>query len=131
MSLDNLQNATLNYVSQSKLFITFIPYSKIITLIYGVYSVIYSLGFLNLIMQYVWCVGGILYFLSIIGLIISFAKNDMLPVIALFVLMAIGDLLSVIGSGMFGVSIQSAVYMVIYIYLAYKSLVRYNTSSTK
>lgn len=142
MGLDNLQNVMLKYLCENKLFNKLIPYSGMATIIYGLYCLLYNLPFiysipiLYKIRNFVWIFVGIIYVISIFGLIISFAKNDMVPIMILFASLSVSDILTAISSLMseyLGIShtIQDLIYVVIYAYFAYMAMVRYNQTGGK
>lgn len=131
MSLENLQNTMLNYLCENKLFNKLIPLSGLATVIYGIYSVLYNINFLHTIVGLFLPISGIIYLISILGLIISFAKNDMLPIMTLFLLLGISKLITVAGTiingyTVFRLSVQAIIYVLIYFYFAYVAMVRYN-----
>lgn len=133
MSLENLQKAMYDYICENNIFKKIIPFSALITVIYGIYSLIYSIGLFYTIMNLVEIVGGAIYIVSVLGLIVSFAKNDMLPILALFGLLCISYLIYAV-SFMFkeyttiSLVIEYFVYALIYGYFAYIAMVRYNKS---
>lgn len=142
MELSNLQNVMFGYLCQNKLFNKIIPFSSTATIIYGIYSVLYNLPFiysiplLYKIRNFVWVFVGIIYIICILGLIISFAKNDMMPIMILFALLSVSDILKTISSLMneymgIGYAIQDLIYVGIYAYFAYMAMVRYNKTGGK
>lgn len=131
MGLENLQNTMLNYLSENKLFKYIMPFSALSTVIYGIYSVLININFLHTIVGLFLPISGIIYLISILGLIISFAKNDMLPIMALFLLLGISNLITVAGTiingyAVFRLTVQTIIYILIYFYFAYTAMVRYN-----
>lgn len=133
MTLDTLQKTLYDYLCENKLFSKLIPFSGIATIIYGVYFVLNYVPFLSSIIGVFQYIAGILYFLSILGLIISFAKNNMMPIVVLFALMGIGriiDVIMLLGNGYIRASfiVSPIVYAIIYLFIAYKAMVRYNKS---
>lgn len=140
MNLSNLQKVMYNYICENKLFSWLIPYSSIATMIYGIYSLLYNISsgihLLNSIMNFIWIFVAIIYVISILGLIISFAKNDMVSIMILFAILAISDLISAI-SGLTSeyhsieLIINDLVYAVVYAYFAYMAMVRFNQSGGK
>lgn len=142
MELNNLQKVLFEYVCQNKLFKGLIPISGKATIAYGIYAVLYDLpfiyqiGILQSIRNFIWIFGAFIFVTSILGLIISFAKNDMLPIMALFGLLCISYILTLITAvtsthmGMRFV-LQALFYIIVYAYFAYKAMIRYNQAGGK
>lgn len=133
MSLENLQNAMYSYICKNAMFNKIIPFYSLATVIYGIYSLLYNIRLLHTMMNLVWVVGGIIYLISVLGLIISFAKNNMVPIMVLFALLCISHLIAAVGylfQEYTGIkfAIQSFIDTLIYGYFAYIAMVRYNKS---
>lgn len=142
MELNNLQNVMFEYVCQNKLFKGLIPISGKITLAYGIYSVLYNLPFIyqigifQSVKSFFLIFGAFIYVTSILGLIISFAKNDMLPIMALFGLLFISytlTFITAITSAYIGMCfvLQALLYTIVYAYFTYKAMIRYNQTGGK
>ena len=142
MELNELQNVMLSYLRSNQLFNKILPFSGKATMMYGVLNLIFGLPFIyNIILfskirSFIWIFWGIIFMISILGLIISFARNDMLSIMILFGSLSISYLLGAVGeitSGYMSMwyMIQQLIYTVIYAYLAYIAMVRYNKTGGK
>lgn len=111
MSLSELKGAVLAYSARNPLFSVLLPFSKLLVLIYSVYLLLNNILFLSPITSVITWISPLLYIAYIIGLVLCFAKNEMLIISIAFWLRAIDDLLFII---QYTVNVNSIVGIILY-----------------
>ena len=124
MQLSEVQKSLMNYVKGNSISVLLMQFSKILVLIYPIYRIIGNFGFLSFITGIIGMFSAVLYLGYMIGLIISFAKNDMLSIGIAFGLIAIDYLIGMI---MYSFSVGTILWLSLYVGLAaltlYKSTI--------
>ena len=116
MNLSELQDAVYSYVVRNPFFAMLIQFSKILVLLYPIYMVLCKISFLNELTIVIGYISVILYMGYIIGIILCFAKKDMLYISSALLLRAIVRLISII---QFSFSLNNVIGMVLYAMLAW------------
>lgn len=111
MHLSEVQKSLMNYMKGNSISVLLMQFSKILVLIYPIYCIIGNLGFLSFLTGIIGMFSAILYLGYVIGLIISFAKNDMLSIGIAFGLVAIDYLIRMI---MYSFSVSTILWFALY-----------------
>ena len=119
MGLSEVQKSLMNYVKGNSITVLLMQISKILVLIHPVYRIIDNFSFLGFLTGIISMFSAVLYLGYLIGLIISFAKNDMVSLGIAFSLVAIDY---VIGMIMYSFSINGILWLALYGGLAALSL---------
>ena len=130
MELTTVQKTLLEYLKGNHFFSMLLPFSAVITLVYCIYNVLSNITFLTFVSKF-YAISGILFIAYAIGLIISFAKNDMLIIMIAFALMALSNVLEFFVFGNIVPRISSIIDVIIYGALAYMAMLRYNKTGGK
>jgi hypothetical protein len=93
MKLSDVQKVLNDYFKSKDIMLIGLQISRILVLIYPIYLLLCQFTVLSVI---VGIVGPILYFIYIMGLVLSFSKNDMLALGVAFGLRACSNLFSII-----------------------------------
>lgn len=99
----------------SSIGITLMQISKILILVYPIYLILWNFNFLDSVTSIIGTFSAVLYAAYIIGLLTSFAKNDMTMICVAFALKAVDDMLSLI---IYSFSIGTLLYTFLYAALA-------------
>ncbi|MCD8181228.1 MAG: hypothetical protein LUF26_07115 [Firmicutes bacterium] len=93
MNLSEVQKTLESFFKSKSITLVLMQYSAVLTLVYPVYLIMTRASFLHIITGILSAVSIIFYFAYLFGLILSFAKNDMLTVIIAFALITFIELL--------------------------------------
>lgn len=96
MKLSDVQKVLNDYFKSKDIMLIGLQISRILVLIYPIYLLLCQFTVLSVIVGIVGIVGPILYFIYIMGLVLSFSKNDMLALGVAFGLRACSNLFSII-----------------------------------
>ena len=124
MYLKRVQSCVYELFKNSSIGIILMQFSKVLVLVYPIYLILWNFSFLNSIMNIIGTLGAVLYATYGIGLLASFAKNDMIMIGIAFLLKAIDDIISLI---MYSFSISTLLYTVLYVILAVWALYKSNS----
>ena len=120
MQLSEVQKTLDKYFKGNNIAVLLMQFSNILTLIYPIYLILTRISFLNFITGILGTVSIVFYFAYFIGLVMCFAKNDMLTITIAFGLNAI---LEVVDLFVFSISINSILSIIAYAIL---TIVTYN-----
>lgn len=124
MYLERVQKSLYDLCKNSGIGVVLLQLSKVLTLVYPIYLILWNFSFLNSLMGVIGIFGVILYVAYIAGLITSFAKNDTLIICIAFALRSIDDILSLI---MYSFSVSTLLYAILYAILAVLALYKSNS----
>lgn len=96
MNLSKLQNTVYECVMNQPLLILFMKYSRVLALIYPVYLVLNRIPYLNPVISIIAYVGAILYGLYLIGILLCFAKREMIYVVIAFACRTLAYIISLV-----------------------------------
>ena len=115
MRLSEVQETMDKFFKDNSITVVLMQFSKILTLFYPIYLVLSRLSFLNFLTDIIGIVSIVFYFTYLVGLILSFAKNDMFTVAIAF---GIKSILNIIDLFVFSVHINSIISIVVYALIA-------------
>lgn len=111
MNYNEVQKSLINCLKSNSISVLLMQFSKILILIYPIYRIIGNFGFLNFITGIIGMFSAVLYLGYMIGLIISFAKNDMVSIGIAFGLVAVDYLIGMI---MYSFSVSTILWLSLY-----------------
>lgn len=111
MNYKELQKDLMDCVKNNSIGVLLMQFSKILVLIYPIYRIIGNFSFLSFITGIIGMFSAVLYLGYMIGLIISFAKNDMLSIGIAFGLIAVDYLIGMI---MYSFSVGTILWLALY-----------------
>ena len=126
MRLSEVQGTMDRYFRGNNVTVLLMQFSNILALIYPIYLILTRFNFLDFITGIFGTVSIIFYFAYFIGLILCFAKNDMLTVTIAFGLKAA---LEIIDLFVFSIGINSILSIVAYIAITIASFNYYKSNS--
>ena len=86
MNLSDVQQSLYEYFKQKKIVVLLMQFAVILALVYPIYLIMTRLSFLNFITGILGHINIVFYFAYLIGLILCFAKRDMMAVFIAFAL---------------------------------------------
>lgn len=111
MNYNEVQKSLMNYLKSNSISVLLMQFSKILILIYPIYRIIGNFGFLSFITGIIGMFSAILYLGYIVGLVISFAKNDMISIGIALGLIAVDYLIGMI---MYSFSVSTILWFALY-----------------
>ena len=109
-----IQESILAYAQSNKYLAPLLKISFTLAIIYPVFLVISKITLLNMVWNYIWVFGGVFYVAYIIGVILCFAKNQLIPMDIAYVCMAFHQLYML----RYGMSLNQLVYIAFYTAIA-------------
>lgn len=111
MKLLDVQRTMDSYFKGNRTVVVLRQFANVLALIYPIYLILTRISFLNVFTGVLGNISVILYFAYLIGLILCFAKNDMLTVTIAFGLKAI---LEIIDLFVFSINLNSILSIIAY-----------------
>lgn len=111
MQLAEVQTSLEKYVKSNSIGILLMQFSKILIFAYPIYILANKFSFLWFLTKIFGIISPLLYLGYMVGLIIGFAKNDMLSIGIAFGLKAVGYLISIIK---YSLSWNSVLWIILY-----------------
>jgi hypothetical protein len=96
MKYDEVQKSLMNCLKSNSISTSLMQFSKAMVLVYPIYLILCEFEFLNILTKYIAMFTVVMYLGYVIGLIISFAKNDMLSIGIAFGLVALSFFIGLI-----------------------------------
>ena len=115
MGYHELQKDLICYLRSKPNIWVIAQFSQIMILIYPIYLLLGNFSVLNFVMGAVGTISAVLYVTYIMGLIFSFAKNDMKIIGIAFAIKALDCLIRII---MYSFRISTILYLILYVALA-------------
>lgn len=114
MRLLYVQQMLYNYLKSKSVFLILLQISAVLLLVYPVYLLLTRISFLDGFINIIRCISPIFYFAYFLGLILCFAKNEMLLISIAF---AIRALIEIVDIFLYSFGISSVISIAIYIAL--------------
>ena len=111
MRLSEVQKTLDKYFRGNNVTVLLMQFSKILALIYPIYLILTRISFLHFVTGILGTVSIVFYFAYFIGLVMSFAKNDMLTITIAF---GLNVILEVIDLFVFSIGINSILSIIAY-----------------
>ena len=115
MRLLDVQQMLYAYLKNKSVFLILLQISAVLLMVYPIYLLLTRISFLDGFISIIRCISPIFYCAYFLGLILCFAKNEMLLISAAF---AIRALIVIIDIFMYSFGISSVINIAIYIALA-------------
>ncbi len=126
MNLSDVQQSLYEYFKQKKIVVLLMQFAVILALVYPIYLIMTRLSFLNFITGILRHINIVFYFAYLIGLVLCFAKRDMM---AVFIAFALRTFVSIIDLFKFSVSVNTVLSIIVYGILAFAAFNFYRNSS--
>ncbi|MCR4650294.1 MAG: zinc ribbon domain-containing protein [Lachnospiraceae bacterium] len=123
--MSSIQKSILEYVQDNKFLQPLGKCSGVLAVLYPVYQVLAHVSFLHFFLKYIGMIVAILYIAYLLGVIISFAQNKLIPLDIAFVCMAFNNMLGL----EYGVNLNRLVYIAFYGLLAVLCIIATGRSS--
>ena len=114
MRLLDVQQMLYKYLKSKSVFLILLQISAVLLLVYPVYLLLTRISFLDGFINIIRCISPIFYFAYFLGLILCFAKNEMLLISIVF---AIRALIEIVDIFLYYFGISSVISIAIYIAL--------------
>jgi Predicted membrane protein len=108
--MKTIQQSLLAYAESNKYLSPLLKISFILAIIYPLFLVLSKITLLNIVWNFIWMFGAVLYIAYIIGVILCFAKNQLIPLDIAFVCMAFSELYLL----RYGMTLNQLIYIAFY-----------------
>ena len=112
--MQTIQNALLEYAHNNKYFSSLLKFSSAMAVIYPAYLIISRISFLDFAWKYLGMISAIMYIAYVVGAMLCFARNKLIPLDIAFCCMAFNYMLGL----RYGASLNRFVYIAFYAVIA-------------
>ena len=134
MNLSNLQNAVYKYIQENPLLLALLRFSKVLVLLYPMYSILnhifFNMPVLSSVFSIIGNISAVYYALYLIGLLLCFAKREMIFIAIAFWIQAVLQALDLINI----ISLFRILWIAFYGilgFLAFRNICSFNTDTTR